>query len=455
MARRRRKIHKSPPEIQPELPRGTMTIERIAYGGDGVGSLDGRVVFVPQTAPGDVVDVQLVSQRRRYAVGTVTALRQPSAWRVSAPCPLYERCGGCHMQHLAYSHQLATKTAQVQECLQRIGKLTDVVVTPMLESPLPFAYRNKVIYHYDSQHGALGLIGRQEQQIIDVPRCLISDPRADAIMAQIRALAATQPALRHVLHQVQVQVGQRTAEVLVTVIVHAPLPVSLQHLLWDTVRSQATGLWLHVKIQDTPAVFSGTMTAIAGAEVIHERVGTHWFRIEPQAFFQVNTVQMERLYGLVWEAAALRGTEVVLDLYSGGGTIALLLAPACAQVYAVEVNRQATLLAMRQATALGVHNCQFRTGKVERILYRYLAQGLQPDLAVLDPPRAGCDIAALQALAALRLPRLIYVSCSPPTLARDLQRLSELGYQTLHVQPVDMFPQTYHIECVATLKRLA
>jgi 23S rRNA (uracil1939-C5)-methyltransferase len=237
--------------------------------------------------------------------------------------------------------------------------------------------------------------------------------------------------------------------------VHTPLSASLQHLLWETVRSQATGLWLHVKTRDTPAVFSGTTTAIAGAEVIHERVGTHWFRIEPQAFFQVNTVQMERLYGLVGDAAALQGTEVVLDLYSGGGTIALLLAPSCAQVYAVEMNRQATLLAMRQATALGVHNCEFRTGKVERILYRYLAQGLQPDLAVLDPPRAGCDMAALQALAALRLPRLIYVSCSPPTLARDLQRLSELGYQTTGVQPIDMFPQTYHIECVATLRRRA
>jgi 23S rRNA (uracil1939-C5)-methyltransferase len=119
------------------------------------------------------------------------------------------------------------------------------------------------------------------------------------------------------------------------------------------------------------------------------------------------------------------------------------------------MNRQATLLAIRQATALGVHNCQFRTGKVERILHRYLAQGLRPDLAVLDPPRAGCDMAALQALAALRLPRLLYVSCSPPTLARDLQRLSELGYQTMGVQPLDMFPQTYHIECVATLRRRA
>ena len=455
MSRRRRKIHKSPVEIQPELPSGTVTIERLAYGGNGVGSLGGLVVFVPRTAPGDVVDVQLVSQRRHYAVGEVTALRHSSPWRVAAPCPLYEQCGGCHLQHLSYTRQLAAKTAQVQDCLIRIGKLTDVVVAPTLGSPQPFAYRNKVVYHYDRQSGTLGLIDRHNQRIVDVPRCLISDARADTVMAQIRALATTQPVLRHALHQVQVQVGQRSAEVLVTVIVREPVPVALHQPLWEAVRRHATGLWLHVKTQDTPAVFHGTTTAIAGAEVIRERVGPHWFRIEPQAFFQVNTVQMERLYQLVRDAAALRGTEVVLDLYSGGGTIALMLAPFCAQVYAVEVQRQATLLAMRQATALGVSNCHFRTGKVERILYRYLAQGLRPDLAVLDPPRAGCEMEALQALAALRLPRLIYVSCSPPTLARDLQRLAALGYQTAGVQPLDMFPQTYHIECVATLKRLA
>ncbi len=133
--------------------------------------------------------------------------------------------------------------------------------------------------------------------------------------------------------------------------------------------------------------------------------------------------------------------------------MALTLAPYCAQVYAVEVNRRATLLAMRQAAAVGVENCHFRTGKVERILYRYLAQNLQPHLAVLDPPRAGCRPEALQALAKLRVPRLIYVSCSPPTLARDLRRLHELGYHTTAVQPLDMFPQTYHIECVASLHR--
>lgn len=455
MARHRRKIHKTPVQIQPEPAGGTLTIERLAHGGYGVGYLDGLPVFVPRTAPGDIVEVRLTESRRRYAFGEVLALHQESPRRVPAPCPLYERCGGCHLQHLEYADQLAHKTTQVRESLERIGKLPDLPVAPMLDSPQPLAYRNKVLYHYDAASGALGLVGRQERRILDLPQCLVNDPRADAVMVRLRTLIATHPALQRVVHQVQVQVGQRTGEVLVTVMVWAALSATLQRQLWDGLHDLATGLYLHVKARQTPEVFDGTTTHMAGAQVIHERVGPWLFRIEPQTFFQVNTVQMERLYGLVLEAAALRGDEVVLDLYSGGGTIALTLAPHCATVHAVEVNRQATLLAMQQAVALGVTNCQFRTGKVERIVQRYLAAGIRADRAVLDPPRAGCRPEALQALALMRVPHLVYVSCSPPTLARDLRLLHDLGYRTLSVQPVDMFPQTYHIECVARLSRSA
>jgi 23S rRNA (uracil1939-C5)-methyltransferase len=323
----------------------------------------------------------------------------------------------------------------------------------MLESPKAFAYRNKVLYHYDAQSMALGLVARQGDGIVDLTHCLISDPHADAVMARVRSLVAVQPALHRVLRQVQVQVGQHTAEVLVTVIVRAALSTAVQHQLWQSLQDLATGLWMHVNPHETPAVFHSTSTFIAGAQAIHERLETSLFRIEPQAFFQVNTVQIERLYALVRQAAALQGHETVLDLYSGGGVIALLLAPYCAQVYAVEVNRQASLLAMQQAQELGVENCQFRTGKVERILYRYLAQGLRADVAILDPPRAGCRPEALEALATMAVPRLLYISCSPPTLARDLRLLHDLGYRTSGVQPLDMFPQTYHIECVATLQR--
>ena len=453
MTQHRRKIHKTPAQVQPEPTGGTVVIERLAHGGYGVGALDGLTVFVPRTAPGDTVEVRLTEYRRRYAFGEVVRLHQVSPWRVPAPCPLYERCGGCHLQHLPYAQQLVHKTAQVRESLERIGKLPAVPVAPMLESPQPLAYRNKVLYHYDEASDSLGLVGRQAAQILDVPHCLINDPRADAVMARLRALLPSQPALRRVLHQVQVQVGQRTGEVLVTVIVRAALATAVQRQLWDSLRELATGLCLHLKARQTATVFEGTTHLIAGAQVIHERVGPWRFRIEPQAFFQVNTEQMERLYALVQEAATLTGDEVVLDLYSGGGTIALTLAPHCGTVHAVEVNRQATLLAMQQATALGVTNCRFRTGKVERIVQRYLAEGIRADVAVLDPPRAGCRPEALQALALMRVPRLVYVSCSPPTLARDLRRLHDLGYHTLGVQPVDMFPQTYHIECVARLIR--
>jgi 23S rRNA (uracil1939-C5)-methyltransferase len=453
MPRRRGKIHQNSPQIQPQALDGPITITRQAYGGRGVGHHNGMAVFVPRTAIGDIVEVQLLTQRRRYAIAEVTDFRRLSAWRVCAPCVLYDRCGGCHFQHLGYARQLAIKTEQLRECLERIGQLSEVPVAPILGSPRPFGYRNKVLYHYDSTRGALGLVGRQGHRILDVPRCLISDPQADVIMARIRTLAAALPSLRQMLHQVQVQIGQRTGDCLVTVIVHAKPTAEVQQRLWEAISDQAKGLWLHVKTEETPAVFSGATTLIAGSAGIHERVGDYLFRLEPQSFFQVNTVQMERLYHLVTEAAVLQGDEVVLDLYSGSGGIAFTLAPYCRQVYGVEINRQATLLAMQQAERLNIHNCHFRTGKVERILYRYMAQGIRPELAVLDPPRAGCHPEVLQALAKLQVPRVIYVSCSPPTLARDLRRLYDSGYQASVVQSLDMFPHTYHIECVATLFR--
>jgi 23S rRNA (uracil1939-C5)-methyltransferase len=309
------------------------------------------------------------------------------------------------LQHLPYARQLAYKTAQVQDALGRIGKLPEVPVTAMRESPQPFHYRNKVLYHYDAARGALGLVARHKAQILDIPHCLLNDPRADAVLARVRTLAATHPALHRVLHQVQVQLSQRTGEVLVTLLVRATLAIALQRQLWDSLHDLVTGLFLHVKTRQTPELFDGTTSHIAGSQAMHERVGPWLFRIEPQAFFQVNTVQMEYLYALVQDAAALQGHEIVFDLYSGGGTIALSLAPHCQTVYGVEVQRQATLLAMQQAAALGVSNCQFRTGKVERIVQRYLAEGIRANVAVLDPPRAGCDPRARDAPARKRVAR--------------------------------------------------
>ena len=375
MPRRRRQPRKSA-DLPPLEPiEGTLEITRLAHGGQGVGHLDGLAVFVPRTLPGDVVDVRLTERRKRHAFAQMLTLRKASPLRVPAPCPLYDRCGGCHLQHLGYDDQLANKTQQVRDCLTRIGKLPEVPVLPALASPRPFGYRNKALYHYDAASNALGLIERGKFAVLDVPQCRIGDARIDDVMARLRDLAGQQPALRRVLHQVQVQVGQRTGEVLVTVIVREEVTAAVQYQLWDSLRDLAAGLLMHRKATTTPAVFDGITTHLAGNAVIHERIGDMRFHIEPEAFFQVNSAQTERLYELVHAAARLQSGNVALDLYSGGGSIAMTLAPHCAVVHAVESSRQATLLAVRQAAALGIANCEFRTGKVERILYRYLAQG--------------------------------------------------------------------------------
>ena len=453
MPRRRRQTRR-PVDPSPVEPiEGTLEITRLAHGGQGLGHLDGLAVFVPRTLPGDVVDVRLVERRKRHAFAELLALRKASPQRVPAPCHLYDRCGGCHLQHLGYDAQLENKNQQVRDCLARIGRLPDVPVLPTLASPKPFGYRNKALYHFDATSGALGLIERGRSTALDVPQCLIGDAQIDVMMQRIRDLANRDPALRRVLHQVQVQVGQRTGQALVTVIVQGDVPEQTQRSLWETMSDVASGLLMHRKTSVTPAVFDGVTTHLGGSKVIHERIGRLRFEIVPEAFFQVNSGQTEQLYGLVCAAARLEPQDVVLDLYSGSGSIALTLAPHCAVVHAVESSRRATLLAVRQAAQLGVANCQFRTGKVERILYRYLAQGVRASVAVLDPPRAGCRPQALEALAAMRVPRIVYVSCSPPTLARDLRLLTDLGYCAESVQPLDMFPQTYHVECLAVLHR--
>ena len=453
---RRRRRPRRPAESPPVEPiEGTLEITRLAHGGQGLGYLDGLAVFVPRTLPGDVADVRLVDRRKRHAFAELLALREPSPLRVPAPCHLYDRCGGCHLQHLGYEGQLANKTQQVRDCLTRIGRLPDVPVLPTLASPHPFGYRNKALYHFEPTSGALGLIERGSSAVLDVPQCRIGDAGIDAVMQRIRDLAARDRSLGQVLHQVQVQVGQRTGEVLVTVIVQGDVPEQARHRLRESLSDVASGVSLHRKTSVTPAVFEGVTTHLGGSTVIHERIGDLRFEIVPEAFFQVNSGQTERLYELVRAAARLEPEDVALDLYSGSGSIALTLASHCAVVHAVESSRQATLLAVRQAQRLGIGNCQFRTGKVERILYRYLAQKVRANVAVLDPPRAGCRPQALEALASMRVQRIVYVSCSPPTLARDLRLLTDLGYWAESVQPLDMFPQTYHVECLAVLRRVS
>ena len=200
---RRRQRPRQPADALPCDPlEGTLEITRLAHGGQGVGHLDGLAVFVPRTLPGDVVDVRLTERRKRHAFAELLALRQPSPQRVEPPCRLYDRCGGCHLQHLGYDDQLANKTQQVRDCLTRIGKLPDVPVLPALPSPQPFGYRNKALYHYDADRNALGLIERGQSAVLDVPQCLIGDGRIDAVMARVRGLAGQEPALRRVLHQV-------------------------------------------------------------------------------------------------------------------------------------------------------------------------------------------------------------------------------------------------------------
>src|SRR5438034_520500 len=347
-----------------------LAIEDLAFGGEGVGRADGYVVFVRGGLPGDRLRVRVVEARGRFGRAVIDEVLVASPDRVDPPCPYFGRCGGCRLQHLAYSAQLAFKEKQVRDCLERLGGLGSFELRPILPAP-------------------------------DVERVA---PVADALRARVPATAS-----------VVLNVNAKKASVAVG---------SEEHLL-------------------------------LGRDHIREALGPVTFQISANSFFQTNTAQAERLFALVEDACELEGSETLLDLYSGTGAISLLLARRVRAVYGIEVAAAAVADAIRNARANGIDNCTFLAGEVRHVLPDLVRQGVRASIVVADLPRAGFHPKALAALAAMAPARVVYVSCNPSTLARDVGDLARHGYRLEWVKPVDMFPQTPHIEAVARLRRQA
>lgn len=398
MARGNRRKRIEPPG------RVTLTLGDMAFEGGAVAHDGDRVIFVDYGLPGEEAVVELHTERAGVFMGRVVEVLRPSPHRVEAPCRYFGQCGGCNWQHIDYQHQLDLKRHIVREQLRRIGKFADAPVSPTVGADNPWGYRNHIRFTAKPK-GEIGFIQRGTHRFLRIDECLIADPWINALLPKIQGHGGG-------LHQVAIRRGVNTGDVLVQ------------------------------------PDLSGIDPSIPPAKKYYEEelLGRR-FRISSASFFQTNSPQAERLIRLAQERLALQPNDTLADAYAGVGTFAVVLAPYVRRVIAIEESHAA--VADAAVNTEGIANIECHEGKVENVL-----SGIEETVhaLILDPPRQGCHPGALDAVLRLRPERLAYVSCDPSTLARDLRLLVDGGYELLDVTPVDMFPQTYHIECVASLR---
>lgn len=446
-----------------------LDVTGLALEGLGVARHQGFVVFVPHAAPGDRVRVRIAQVRQRYAEAELLEVVSPGPDRVPPPCPAFGRCGGCALQHLDYRAQLEWKRRWVVDALERIGGLRGVEVEPVVPSDPPWSYRNKAVVPIRQQGSRLrlGFYARGSHRLVPFPDggCGIQHPRVREALAAVarwlggpgRGLTAFDPATaRGILRHVLVRVGRRTGEVLVGVV--ATRPFAGREDLAAALAREVPGLVgvvLNLNRQWINAVLGPEQRVLLGRDHLVDELGGLRFRVSLASFFQVNPAQAERLYGLALDEALPAAEGWLVDAYSGTGTLALLAARrlgARGRVTAVELDPAAVADAEANARLNGIEGVEFLRAAAEEVLPALAARAGDPPAAVLlDPPRKGCAPAVLEACLRLRPRRIAYVSCNPATLARDLARLHAGGYRLRRVVPFDMFPQTAHVEVLASL----
>ncbi|TYO99711.1 23S rRNA m(5)U-1939 methyltransferase [Geothermobacter ehrlichii] len=417
-----------------------IVIDSLAYGGDGVGRYEGQAVFVPFTLPGDVVRCRVVQRKKRYLRAEAVAWLQRGPGYSAPPCPVFGRCGGCQWQHIAYPEQVTFKDRLFRQILQRELRRDDLPVEPAVAAPSAWRYRHRVQYkcHFVPQGCQIGFYGRGSHFVHDVASCRIAASAADAVHAWLRTVIERFPRPDRI-PQVDVAVGDRGAP---TVILHLLAGQQVPPAVVASARDRGFGLWLQRGRKATlRPVAAGEVPAIVVDEpplVLETVVG---------GFFQVNLEQNRHLVRTVIDYCDLRGDESVLDLFCGVGNLTLPLARRCREATGVEDFAPSVEKAVENARRNGISNARF----IARDAGRHVASlDRAPDVVVLDPPRAGA-IDCIRALLRLRPRRIVYVSCDPTTLARDLAPLLGQGYRLRRAVCLDLFPQTYHFESVCQL----
>lgn len=452
-----------------------LSIDKVAFGGQGIARLDGFVVFVRGAIPGDRIMARVVKKRKGYAEAKITGLLEPSRDRIQAPCPYSGYCGGCQWQNLKYERQLEYKKEHIKDSMARIGSLPQVLIHDLIPSEKRFEYRNKMEFSFsdrrwlpppeyqdqqvENEEFGLGLhVPGTFYKVIDVDACLLQHDRGNGILQEVKKYVRDcgVPVYGLKSHEgfwrfLTLRYSTASDEWMVNIITSEEKRDVVEPLV-EVLCSKMGNIKTVVNNINTrkASIAVGEREIIlTGEGFIEDRIGAFRFHISANSFFQTNSLGAEKLYNKVADYAELKGTEKVLDLYSGTGTIPIFLSNRVESVMGMEIAESAVLDARRNCRINDVHNCQFVLGDIREKLS---TMKLKPDVLIIDPPRAGMHKDVLAGVMELATDRVIYVSCNPATLARDVGHMIQ-DYEVVEIQPVDMFPHTYHIEVVAKLIR--
>ena len=431
--------------------------------GQGIAKIDGCAVFIPNAIFGEKCRVRIEVAKKSWAAGKIVEILEKSPHRINRICPVAKLCGGCNFHHMDYEEETRLKAERVRTCLNRIGG-ESLETIPILAAPTCESYRNKAQYPVSAKKGKAyaGFFRAGTHDVVENDRCGILPAEMDQVknavidyMNQFRVSAYDETSHKGLVRHIYVRTAYATGQVLVCLVINGdgiPQEKALvQNLLTNVNNLHTVCLSIHKKPGN--AVLGDKFVTLHGPGYIEDVLCGLRFRLSPRSFYQVNRDQAERLYEKAIEKAQLTGTETVLDLYCGTGTITLALSRHAKQVIGVEIIPAAIVDAKENAVRNQIENAEFFCADASQAAQKFAEDGIKPDVIVVDPPRKGLDPQVIDAMVQMAPKKSVYVSCDPATLARDLKRLEEQGYKTLEAEAVDMFPRCHHVESVALLSR--
>ncbi|MBS4537392.1 23S rRNA (uracil(1939)-C(5))-methyltransferase RlmD [Clostridium sp. D2Q-11] len=433
--------------------------------GQGVAKIDGFAIFIDDGIPGDKGNLKIHTVKKNYGIGEFVNISSPSEWRIDAPCHVVDECGGCQIQKIDYDKQLKIKKERVINDMKRIGGMEDIKIHDTLGMKDPFGYRNKAQFPLSPGEDfvKIGFYRRGTHDIVDTNSCIIQHSITDKIIKVVRSFmkkynvkAYDEKKEKGIIRHILTKTSFRTGDLMIVLITNGEKLPYKEELITELTSNieGVKSIVQNINTRRNNVILGHKTINLYGEDKIVDYIDDIKFNISPLSFFQVNPIQTEVLYNKALEYADLQGDETVFDLYCGIGSISLFLAKKAKKVYGIEVVKLAIEDAKKNAKINKITNAEFFTGKAEEVFPKLYKQGIRADVVVVDPPRKGCEQKVLDTIIEMNPKKVVYVSCNPATLARDLKYLNENGYKTLEIQPVDMFPHTVHVETVVLMSRV-